>query len=232
MTPVKISYFSDILCIWAYIANRRIEQLVQRFGDDIEIEPRFCSVFADARGKIEAQWREKGGYGGYNAHVKKVAKEFPHIAVHDAIWLDCQPRTSASAHLFVKAVEIIEREAVTGGAPVSPFAERPSTRAAWELRRAFFADAEDISDWNVHREICERIGVDYDLVDQKIRSSEAVAQLAVDYNLSQKHEVAGSPTLIMNDGRQKLFGNVGYRLIEANVQELLHRSTSFEASWC
>jgi hypothetical protein len=35
----------------------------------------------------------------------------------------------------------------------------------------------------------------------------------------------------MNDGRQKLFGNVGYRLLEANVQELL-RTPAGEASWC
>jgi len=36
----------------------------------------------------------------------------------------------------------------------------------------------------------------------------------------------------MNDGRQKLFGNVGYRLLEANVQELRRRPAKDEASWC
>ena len=92
--------------------------------------------------------------------------------------------------------------------------------------------AKDISDWQVYKEIAERLGIDYGMVDEKIRSSEAVAQLAVDYNLSQKHGVEGSPTFIMNDGRQKLFGNVGYRLIEANVQELLRSASEEEASWC
>ncbi len=232
MGPVQISYYSDILCIWAYVANRRIDQLVETFGDEIEIDVRFCSVFADARGKLEGQWKKRGGYQGYNAHVRKVAEQFPHVSVHDAVWLDSQPRTSASPHLFVKAVEIIECEEMELGGAQIPYPDRPSTHAAWELRRAFFADTEDISDWDVHRKIAGRLGLDYELIDQKIRSSEAVARLAVDYDLSQKHEVAGSPTLIMNDGRQKLFGNVGYRLIEANVQELLHRSSPFEASWC
>ncbi len=102
----------------------------------------------------------------------------------------------------------------------------------WEVRRAFFASAKDISDWKIHNEIADRLGIDYGLVDEKIRSSEAVAQLAVDYNLSQKHGVEGSPMFIMNDGRQKLFGNVGYRLIEANVQELLRGASEEEASWC
>jgi hypothetical protein len=36
----------------------------------------------------------------------------------------------------------------------------------------------------------------------------------------------------MNEGRQRLFGDVGYRLIEANVEELLRGRTPDEASWC
>lgn len=232
MLPVQISYYSDILCIWAYVANRRMEHLIENFGDDIEIENHFCSVFSDARGKIETQWKNKGGYSGYNAHVRGVAKKFPHVKVHESIWLENQPHTSASPHLFVKAVEIIERDEVESGAVQIPYRDRHSTRVAWELRRAFFESAQDISDWSVHRQIADRVGVDYDLVDKKIRSSEAMAQLAVDYELSQKHDVTGSPTLIMNNGRQKLFGNVGYKLIEANVQEIMRSPASFEASWC
>ena len=92
--------------------------------------------------------------------------------------------------------------------------------------------AADISDWSAHREIAERVEVDYALVERKIRSSEAIALLAADYDLSQKNKVEGSPTFIMNEGRQKLFGNVGYRLISANVQELLHRANDNEMSWC
>lgn len=232
MLPVQISYYSDILCIWAYVANRRMEHLIENFGDDIEIENHFCSVFSDARGKIETQWKNKGEYSGYNAHVRGVAKKFPHVKVHESIWLENQPHTSASPHLFVKAVEIIERDEVESGAVQIPYRDRHSTRVAWELRRAFFESAQDISDWSVHRQIADRVGVDYDLVDKKIRSSEAMAQLAVDYELSQKHDVTGSPTLIMNNGRQKLFGNVGYKLIEANVQEIMRSPASFEASWC
>jgi len=33
-------------------------------------------------------------------------------------------------------------------------------------------------------------------------------------------------------GHQLLYGNVGYRLIEANVRELLHNPEAGEASWC
>jgi len=230
MAKVEISYYSDVLCIWAYVAERRIEELAKAFGDKISIDVRFCSVFPDARSKIEKAWGAKGGYEAFNRHLRQVAETFPHIAVDEAVWLKTRPRTSASPHIFLKAVALIEGEDEVSAA--APYLDRLSTRAAWEMRSAFFAEARDISDWQVHREVAARIGIDYGAVDQKIRSSEAVAQLAADYDLSQKNRIEGSPTFLMNDGRQRLFGNVGYRLLEANVQELLRRPPENEASWC
>ena len=232
MSPVRGSYYSDVLCIWAYIAQRRLEELVPKFGNELSIDAHFCSVFPDAWGKIEDKWKSQGGFEGFNRHINEVALKFPHIDVHERLWLETRPRTSASAHLFLKAIEIIERDGNGSDSKPQPYLDRISTRAAWELRRAFFASAKDISDWKVHNEIADRLGIDYGMVDEKIRSSEAVALLAVDYHLSQKHGVEGSPRFIMNDGRQKLFGNVGYRLIEANVQELLRSAPEEEASWC
>jgi predicted DsbA family dithiol-disulfide isomerase len=232
MSLVRVSYYSDVLCIWAYIAHRRLEMLVQKFGDEISVQSHYCSVFPDAWGKIEDGWKQKGGFEGFNRHINDIALRFPHVEVHKRLWLETRPRTSASAHLFIKAIETIELEENGGGSDPQPYFGRSSTRAAWELRLAFFASAKDISDWQVHSEIAERIGIDYRLVEKKIRSSEAVAQLAADYDLSQKKGIEGSPTFVMNDGRQKLFGNVGYRLLEANVQELLRTSSDGEASWC
>ncbi len=47
------------------------------------------------------------------------------------------------------------------------------------------------------------------------------------------HGVQGSPTYVFNEGRQMLYGNVGYRIIEANVRELLSApAAAGEPSWC
>lgn len=232
MPQTQISYYSDVLCIWAYIAERRLVELARDFGDQISIETHFCSVFPDAWGKIEDKWKSRGGFEGFNRHLREVAKEFPHVDVNDDLWLTTRPRTSASAHLFLKAVELIEHSGQEPGTEPLPYLDRLSTRAAWEVRLAFFSQAKDISDWRVLREIAERMGIDDRAVEEKLRSSEAIARLAADYDLSQKNGIAGSPTFVMNDGRQKLFGNVGYRLLEANVQELLRRTSENEASWC
>jgi predicted DsbA family dithiol-disulfide isomerase len=231
LTPVKISYYSDVLCIWAYVAERRLEKLVQDFGDKIRIETRFCSVFPDAWGKIETNWGARGGFAGFNRHLNEVAEKFPHIEVNGAVWQKVRPRTSASGHLFLKAVEIEARDQ-SGETDETPYFERRMVRAAAALRRAFFASGRDISNWQCFGELAEELGLDYGRIEARIRSSEAVAALAADYDLAQKLGVIGSPTFLMNEGRQKLFGNVGYRLLEANVHELLHDAAGDEASWC
>jgi len=232
LSPVKIEYHSDILCIWAYIAQRRVEQLIATFGDRVEITAHFCSVFPDARGKISKQWEGRGGFDGYNAHVKSVADKFPHIKVHKDIWRKTIPRISAAGHLFIKAVEIVEASSDQSAQQPKSYLEKLSTRAAWALREAFFRDAKDISDWDTHRDIAAVLGIDYGKIDRAIRSSEALALLESDYNLGLSNDVKGSPTFLMNEGRQRLFGNVGYKLIEANVQEVIEGKHDGEASWC
>jgi len=232
MSAVKVNYFSDVLCVWAYAAERRLEELANAFGGQISIEARYCSVFPDALAKIEDKWSAQGGFAGFNRHLNDVASRFPHIDVHERLWLETRPRTSASAHLFLKAIESIERRQHGEEFEHVPYLDRLSTKAAWAMRRAFFAAARDISDWQVHRDIAGELGLDHDAIQESIRTSEAVAQLARDYQLSQTLGVEGSPTFIMNKGRQKLFGNVGYRLLEANVQELLRNHPEDEASWC
>jgi hypothetical protein len=42
---------------------------------------------------------------------------------------------------------------------------------------------------------------------------------------------ASSPTFVLNEERQKLYGNFGYRVIEASVHELLAEPGE-RASWC
>jgi len=110
MTVVKISYFSDVLCIWAYATQARIDAVKEKFGDTVRLDYRFCSVFGDAARKITSTWKDKGEYAGFNAHLRTVARQFPHIEVHPEIWLKTRSSTSASAHLFMTAVQQWQQE--------------------------------------------------------------------------------------------------------------------------
>ena len=55
--------------------------------------------------------------------------------------------------------------------------------------------------------------------------------LATDLERVAQLGVRASPTLDFNEGRQRLTGNVGYRILEANIQELL-RTPAGQQSWC
>jgi predicted DsbA family dithiol-disulfide isomerase len=57
------------------------------------------------------------------------------------------------------------------------------------------------------------------------------ARRSEDVAMARDQSVRASPTLLFNEGRQALTGNVGYRVIEANVRELL-RTPVDQSSWC
>lgn len=230
MTVVQVSYFSDILCIWAYAAQARIDAVKEKFGDAVRLDYRFCSVFGDTARKIATTWKDKGDYAGFNAHLRTVALQFPHVEIHPDIWLITRPPTSASAHLFMTAVrqwqQEQEREGQSGSA-ISIF-----DKVMWAFRCGFFRDCRDIARWDVQCDLAEALGVDINAIEKSIHEGTAFARLTADYQDADKMCIEGSPSFVLNEGRQKLYGNVGFRIIEANIQELLRAPGGDQASWC
>jgi predicted DsbA family dithiol-disulfide isomerase len=229
MSAVEITYFSDVLCIWAYTSQVRIDAVKAKFGDAVRIKPRFCSVFGDTARKISSTWNDKGGHEGFNSHLRQVAARFPHIEVHPEIWLRTRPPTSASAHLFMKAVQLWDQESAPAR---TQSAGSIFDQVLWAFRYAFFRDCRDIARRDVQCSIAETCGADIAAIEQSIDCGMAFAGLAADYQDADKMRIEGSPSLVLNEGRQKLYGNVGFRLMEANILELLRAPRADEASWC
>lgn len=211
MKAVPIVYFSDVLCVWAYIAQPRVALAKKTYGDRICVEPKFISVFGDTARKIPAAWKDKGGYAGFNDHLHHAVEAFPEFVLHPDLWLTVRPATSNSAHLFLKAIALVE----AGGG-----CEAGTTEAAtWAMRQGFFEQGKDIARWDVQFEIGLQAGVDADRILTLIHDGRAFAALASDYQDAATMGVQGSPTFVLNEGRQKLYGNVGFRIIDANIQD-------------
>lgn len=225
MQPIRISYFSDVLCVWAYIAQVRLDELKTNFQDKIAIEYHFVPIFGNAREKLEQRWRDKGGFQGYSQHVQDVAGKFNHITVHPEIWTAVVPPSSTSCHLFLHAIQLLELKGIV------PKSEKVFEKTIWTFREQFFTHLANVGDRAVQLEIAEKLGLPIAEIQAQIDSGEAYAQLSKDLDLVKEHTVAVSPTLIFNEGRQRLNGNVGYRVIEANIRELLHNPPD-EQSWC
>jgi predicted DsbA family dithiol-disulfide isomerase len=101
-----------------------------------------------------------------------------------------------------------------------------------ELPLRVFRDCRDISRWDTQCEIAETLGADVRAIEECIHGGAAFARLAGDYEDADKMRIEGSPSFVLNEGRQKLYGNVGFHLMEANIQELLRAPRTDEASWC
>jgi len=117
---------------------------------------------------------------------------------------------------------------VTGGQSAANIFDQ----VMWSFRCAFFRDCRDISRWDVQCEIAEELGVNVNAIEECIHGGAAFARLAGDYQDADKMRIEGSPSFVLNEGRQKLYGNVGFHVMEANIQELLLTPRTDEASWC
>ncbi|TNE59697.1 MAG: disulfide bond formation protein DsbA [Alphaproteobacteria bacterium] len=219
--PIRISYFSDILCIWAYVAERRLQEVRECFGEKVVIDCHYISVFGDTATKIEDGWKTRDGWQGYADHVARVAERFDHIRIGGGAWTKARPASSAAPHLTLKAVQIAHPERL-----------KLAEHCALALREAFFCQGRNIGLIDVQMEILNEHNIDPQPVIAAMKDGRAFAALCRDNDLQKNFGIEGSPSFVLNEGRQKLYGNVGFKIIEANILELLREPASEQASWC
>jgi len=216
--PILIDYYTDVLCVWAWIAQPRLDELNRQWAGRVIIRHRYLDIFGDSHRKIATQWGETVGFEKFGAHVVKSVAPFENLEVNPDIWTKVRPRSSLQAHLFLKAVALVTDEAL-----VAPVALR--------IRRAFFSEARDINDYSTLIECAEAENIDEQLLKTALRDGSAIAALSDDQRSANALGMRGSPTWVLNEGRQLLYGNVGYRVLNANIEELARHPT-LEASWC
>lgn len=229
---ITIDYFSDILCVWAYGGQVRLDELQREFADDIRVRHRFIPLFGDTQARIGAGWNDKGGFAGFGRHMQEVCTQWGHTRLHPGVWTESRPRSCITAHIFLKAVSLclgLEHNAEQSDREVCMLFDRLIA----QTRFAFFEQARDVSSLPVLLDLLPPTGLAVDAVMQKIENGEAYAASHRDQELVKAYGVLGSPTYVFNEGRQLLYGNVGYRIIESNVRELmLPHHVEGEPSWC
>jgi predicted DsbA family dithiol-disulfide isomerase len=215
---ISLTYYSDVLCVWACIAQSRVAEVAERFRDQVSIDYRFCSVFGDTAHKIGGGWAERGGYDGFSSHLREAVGSFDHVTLHPELWQRTRPASSTPAHLVLKAVQRVDP---------ARFGAALKT-----IRGAFFERCLDIAQRPVLEAALEEVGIPRAEVQRELDSGRAHADLEADRRDEGVLRVQGSPTFILDGGRQKLYGNVGYHVIEANIRELLRSPSAGAASWC
>jgi predicted DsbA family dithiol-disulfide isomerase len=214
--PTSILCFTDVLCGFCYLADARFEQLQADFGSQVQLSFHFMSAFGDVRRRLDRSGKSDRAYG---AMVREILGRYDHVAVHPNVFHKDLPASSTPAHLYLRAVMLLEDEgALDLGSGGSAF-----ERMMREIRLAFFRDSRNVSKRRVLDEIAEELEIPRGPVARVIDDGRAFAELAHDAELQRKHDVKMTPTLVLDDGRTLLSGNVGYGTIEANVRELALR---------
>ncbi len=216
--PLSIDYYTDILCVWAWVAQRRNEELQVQFGDKVQLNYHYINLFGDVDHRMNNQWLERGGYKGFADHVREVVQPYDSAPVNKNIWKDVRPKTSANAHLIFKAVKLIHGVEASG-------------LFARKVRSKFFEECVDIGRQDILLELVEVENLLTVELEKVLVDGRAMAALMQDYQKAQQNNIKGSPSWVLDGGRQVLYGNVGYRVLSANVEELLRQPVS-EASWC
>ena len=217
-SPLEVDYYTDVLCVWAWIAQHRIDEIEKEWGDRIRLRHHCVNVFGDTLNRIGDKWSDRGGYAGFAEHVEESAAPFEFAPINPAIWRDVRPYTSATAHMALKAAELQK-------------SADDANKLAVVLRKSFFVEALDIGSVQVVLKIAGEAGFDPVDLESRIESGQALAALVADYERAREINIKGSPSWVLNNGRQILYGNVGYRILSANIEELL-KSPVDEASWC
>lgn len=222
--PLQIDYYTDVLCIWAYIAQIKVDHIKQEFGSRVRIRYRFLSLFGNNPERIGVGWKDQGGFAGYGAHVRSVALPCTYVEVHPEVWSHNPPQTSLAAHLFIKAVEVLESQGSINPELQAEYQGRTASQEySWRVREAFFRDLRDVARMDVLHDIARAQELSSELINAAIDSGAAFAALALDIEAKQRLGLEGSPTFVINEGRQKLYGNLGCDVVTANIRGLLDR---------
>lgn len=217
-TPLVIDYYTDILCVWGWVAQRRIDELNRCLGNKIDIRHHYIDIFGDAVNKIPTQWHTKGGYEGFSAHIVESAAPYEYTQINTNIWSSVKPTSSANPHLVLKAIKLSHTR-------------QDSVAYELKFRQAFFIEAQDISNINVLFALLDKSGLDKEKVKEKLADGSAMAALMRDYQQAKVLSLKGSPSYVLDNGRQTLYGNVGYRVLLANIEALINKP-EHDASWC
>ena len=217
---INIDYYSDVLCIWAYSAKIKIDAIKEQFSNQVSINYLYTPLFVDMHTMLEKNWADKGGLQGYNKMMLKLNGMFSYVEVHPEVGLKNLPRSSASCHQFLKAIALLEqRNEIHSTDENNTLLEQ----ADWLLRLSFFRDAEDVSQQSKQMAIAEQLAIPRSAVETLLTNGEAMAALAACTTNDKQKLIEGSPSFVFNEGRQKLYGNIGYHIIEANIKALLSK---------
>ncbi len=210
---LSFSYWSDPICIWAYLAQDKLDRVVADFGNHLAIETRIVPVFGSLAWRFSNGPWAAAGVDGRVEETRRLATELGHPEVSGECWKLSMPASSWAPGMAVKAVDALERaELIEAGT---------SGRYLRRLREVFFVENRNIARREVMLAVAEELAIARSAVEQRLDDGSALAAVWEDNEAREQLKIQGSPTYLFDGGRARLYGNFSYGILHATIEELL-----------
>jgi len=220
---LHFEYWSDPLCIWAYVAQSKLERVIAEWGPHLAIRYRIVPVFGSLPRRFTTGSWSAEGPAGRRVATADVARAQGCDGVTGELWTSDMPSSSWPAGAAAKAVFLLEER---GEAEVGSGATY--LRA---LRRRAFEANQNICRRSVQLAVAEELGVSPQRLDALLDDGLPFALLAEDDEDRRTAGVRGSPTYVFDGGRAVLYGNFPFEVLHATMEQLL-RGLGIGASAC
>ena len=203
----------DRLCIWAFVAQPKLEKILDEWGARLDVDYRVVPVFGSVPQRFATGSWAKAGPEGRRAVTRRVAQQHGRADVSGEIWVSDPPASSFCAGAAVKAAfatEAAEEAEVGTGA-----------RYQLAMRERFFVANENVSRRDVQLSIAEEVGIPTRRLAMRLDDGSSLAALFEDDEARKDLGVRGSPTYVFDGGRAMLYGNFPFAILHATAEELL-----------
>ena len=208
---LKFSYWSDPLCIWALVAQQKLDRVLDELGEHVRVDYRIVPVFGSVPWRFAQGPWAKDGVEGRVLATRKIAEQGGRTDVSGECWRRAMPSSSWAPAAAIKAVFALEDE---GGEEVGPRYQRA-------LRERFFVGEVNIARRAVQLEVAEALGLPRGPIEMRLDDGSALAAVCEDHAEKERLRLQGSPTYVFDGGRAMLYGNFDYGVLRSTVDELL-----------
>ncbi len=209
---VTFDYWTDPLCIWAYVAQPKLDHLHERFGDQIAVRTRIVPVFGSVPHRLRSgSWALKGVEGRVAVTARVAREHGPEgCNVDGTVWRTDCPTSSWAAGMAAKGVGLLEERGDIGPRGMSGYLV--------EMRRRFFEENLNVARRDAQLALAADLGIDPDALAATLDDGSALAALFEDHQDREQQRVQGSPTYVFDGGRTMIYGNFDASVLEATVE--------------
>jgi predicted DsbA family dithiol-disulfide isomerase len=210
---IEFGYWSDPLCIWALVAQPKLDHILELFGTCLQVHYHVVPVFGSVPWRLSrGPWADEGLAGRVES-TRRIACEHGREDISGECWRRQTPASSWSPAVALEAVWCMERAGLVA----------PDTGAHYQrrIREAFFVDEQNVAHRTIQLALAEKLDIPRAPLEERLDDGSALALLWEDHRLKEELSIQGSPTYVFDDGRARLYGNFPAGVLEATVRELI-----------